>query len=198
MNNIGMSYDLETTGLLNQNPKIVQFGALFIDLGTNEVLEKVNFFKKCDVGDFLLQKHGQHFQDRVNEEGLDDEEFKKAIKQIILKYEPSAFITSNGREFDNRILKQYLKADYMMLLLKQHDTRIYEQHILGCDKFGKTKSGRKFSTSLSACCQRHNIRFNEDESHEAVYDATKSFELFLSQKKIINKRNLEDLTEELD
>ncbi len=197
MNNICMWYDLETTGLLHQNPEIVQFSVLLVNQKTEEVLKEINIFHKTDIGDYLFSVHGQEYQDKVNEEGLETEEFYNKIKEVIIKANPNAFGGHNIREFDNLLLKRKLDCKYLLMLLKQHDTRIYEQNILGCDKYGKLPNGQKVKTTLEACCERHEVPFDPNEAHDGLYDVHKSFELYLKQKAIFEKsvkNNLEGET----
>lgn len=191
---IYMAYDTETTGFAN-DPKAetVQFAAKFMkQIGEYEfeLLEEVEFKKQVKITDFLL-KTGHKQVDYDN--GLTKEEYNNEIKRLLAKYKPDCFVGANIREFDNKFIKRELNAPRMLYLLKQHDTLIYERLMLGLNNWSKDKNGRKVSCTVEACCNRHGIEFDPSAAHDALYDVTKTWELFLSQYKIINEENKRDL-----
>lgn len=191
---IYMCYDFETTGFVN-DPKAetCQFAAKFMkQVGKVEfeLLEEVEFKKQVKITDFLI-KSGHKQVDYDN--GLTREEYNNEIKRLLSKYEPSCFVGANIRDFDNKFLKRELKAPRILYLVKQHDTMIYERLMLGLNNYSKDRNGNYHSCKVEDCCIRHGIEFDPTAAHDALYDVTKTWELFVDQHKIISEENKRDL-----
>ena len=167
-------YDLELTcwenhlpdGSLDKSPpegmenEIIQFGYVIVDMKTKNIVEKDSWIikpKKSTISDFCEKLTGIS-QDRVDNEGISFEKFRKIISQKGWKYIPNM----SWGYGDYFILKEHCdKRNLDFPLSKAHN----------CAKvmFGLW-TGRSKGWGVKRAIDRLGLEFEGDQ-HDAMWDA---------------------------
>lgn len=182
-------FDLETTGLCNENEELIEFGAIKIRNGL--VYDTIDFFIKPTkkLSNFIIQTT------KITNEMLDKHgiEVKEALQKILNWIGDDTLIAHNAFSFDYRFLNKKLVQNGFSPL---------KNNIIDTLQVSRAINTEMVQHSLGTICRHYKIDYNEEEAHRADFDArvlSQCWQMMLNKLKsqgIINLNQLNSLQSE--
>lgn len=183
-NNQILSFDTETTGLpiwsvpseSEEQPHIVQLGAILFDEETKEIKQEFDVIVKPDgwiIPDEVAEIHGITTE-RAMDEGIAE---KEALEQFLDVYGKAKLRIAHNTTFDNRIIRIALKR-YLPDLISDEEWKnkdAYYCTLINARKIMGGKTGHTLSE-----CYLHFTGKELENAHTAMADARACMEIYLA------------------
>ncbi len=163
-------FDLETTGLSARYDRIIEFGAVKMDV-TGQILDEVDFFIKPDMKLSSFSIQISHITQEMADSGRP---IRQALKQILDFFGPDSILVGHNVAFDYGFLNEALKNNGMETIHNPViDTLPLARYLY--------QDMRRHTEGVIA--RRLGIEFDDSSAHRANYDAStlgKIFEIMLA------------------